>query len=260
MKYRLAFLLLVFAEVLSAQYSFASKSYNLPVFPLKKIKSYSMSDTLNMLSEEVYMYDGNKLISKAFSVSLNADTMVKEYAYNAQNKISPINYYRLVKHIKEGEYSVKFSYNDKGQLSYEEFKNNPGSDNYSFKYNDQGQMIEQKIYRKDDIQKITFEYDSLGQLSRMEDLTNTAEYSYWKGLLVSEIVYSKYNGNGHEVLYSYENGLLTIVDHLNWMQKSLYEKGKLYKQWDILKRSEISMCGLYTMPNLSLLKVFEYYE
>lgn len=260
MRYRLAFILFIIVEVSSAQYYFASKSWNLPVFPLKKVQNYSLSDTLNMLSEEVYKYDQNKLLSKTFIVSLNADTTVKEYKYNSLNKISGINYYKLVKHIKANQYSVEFSYNDKGQLSYEEVKNIPGSDSYAFTYNALGQMIEQKIYRKSEIQKITFEYDSLGQLSRMDDLTNAIEYIYWKGLLISEVVYDKLNRHQYEVLYSYDNGLLTKVDRPNWIQKNTYNKRKLFKQKDILNRVGISDCGADSAPDPSSLKVFEYYD
>lgn len=261
MKYKFVFLLMLLIEFVFAQDHFVSNSKNVPVFPLKKVQLYSLNDTLTMLDEEVYVYDKNKQPLKAISVSSKRDTSIREFVYNDQRKIARINYYNLVKHEKENEFAVEFSYNNNGLLSYEEFKNISGRDSYSFKYNSKDQLIEQKIYRQNDTRKITFEYDSLGQLKRRHDGVNTIEYAYWQGLLIKEMFLDAYNFSGFEILYSYENGLLTIIDRLNQIQKNTYLNRRLYKQKELVDRTKmISDCGIDTSPDPSTLKVFEYYD
>lgn len=261
MKYKFVCLLLILSGYTIAQDHFISNSKGLPVFPLKKVKCYGLADTINALSEEYYFYDNIKQISKAITITAKGDSSIKEFVFNDKNRIIKINCYQLVKHEKENEFEIEFSYNNKGLLSYEEFKNKPGMDSYAFKYNEKGQLIEQKIYKKNDTQKITFDYDSLGQLKRSWNGLSNIEYVYWQGLLIKEMYLDKFNLSEFEILYSYENGLVTIIDRLTQIQKNIYLNGKLYKQKIIVDQAQmLPACGNDSFTDPSSLKVYEYYE
>jgi hypothetical protein len=224
------------------------------------MKFYGLSDTLNSLSEELYFYNNDKLISKAVLFSQNSDTAVKEIKYNTRNKVSSINYYKLGKHGRDNEYSIEFSYNERGQLTLEEYKGMPGKVSYSFNYSSKGLLIEQKIYQTSDIRKITFEYDSLGRLSRKDEMENYIIYKYWQGLLVREEVYNKRDELSYEVLYKYENGLNVFVDNGASLQKNIYVNGKLHKRKEVYNRGRDEICGTGPLSDPSSIQVYEYYE
>ncbi len=233
----------------------------LPEYPLKTISDYCQSDTSKLISVETVIYDDNKLPIESIVSSSNLNKKsIKKFSYGSNQKISKITLYIIEDNLEKESVTKTYKYDSNGNLIY--YSSSILSDTskiIKFTYNEKGELSSKLLIGKDWAVNYQFKYDVSGRLiDQLRDSKPYLKFYYNKGGKLIKIV-QQTNESPIETVLKYDQNDWLISKEIvgRNTEKNIYKMdGKKLEQWS----SDFSKDACIEQPCcMKWVKKFKYY-